>query len=81
MVTPDAKRDAVAYLCSGHGVSQRGACRLLQADRSSVRYRHLRDDDAALREAIRAVASECRRFGYRQIHVMLERQGIRMNQK
>lgn len=81
MVTPDAKRDAVAHLCSGHGVSQRRACRVLQADRSSVRYRHLRDDDAALRDAMKKVASERRRFGYRRIHVMLERQGIVMNQK
>lgn len=81
MVTPDAKRDAVAHLRTGHGVSQRRACRVLQADRSSVRYRHLRDDDAAARDAMRKVANERRRFGYRRIHVMLERQGIVMNQK
>jgi putative transposase len=30
---------------------------------------------------MRQVASERRRFGYRRIHVMLERQGIYMNQK
>lgn len=30
---------------------------------------------------MRQVASERRRFGYRRIHVMLERQGIRMNLK
>lgn len=30
---------------------------------------------------MRQVASERRRFGYRRIHVMLERQGHRMNQK
>lgn len=30
---------------------------------------------------MKAVAHERRRFGYRRIHVMLERQGIHMNQK
>ena len=30
-------------------------------------------------EAMRRVASERRRFGYRRIHVMLQRQGISMN--
>lgn len=35
----------------------------------------------SLREAMKAVAAERRRFGYRRIHIMLERQGIVMNQK
>jgi putative transposase len=81
MVTPDAKRSAVAHLCSGHGVSQRRVCAVLAIDRSSVRYRSLRPADADLREAMRQVAGERRRFGYRRIHLMLERQGSRMNQK
>lgn len=34
-----------------------------------------------LREAMKKVASERRHFGYRRIHIMLERQGIVMNQK
>lgn len=81
MVTPGAKREAAAHLCMAHGVSQRRACAVLQIDRSSVRYRSTRPDDGDLRKAMRRVASERRRFGYRRIHVMLERQGIRMNLK
>lgn len=81
MVTPDAKRDAVAYACAVHGVSQRRACEALEVDRSSVRYRTTRAPDLGLREAMKAVASERRRFGYRRIHVMLQRQGIEMNLK
>ena len=81
MVTPDAKRDAVAHACLVHGVSQRRACEALEVDRSSVRYRSMRPDDRELREAIKAVASQRRRFGYRRIHVMLQRQGIEMNIK
>ena len=81
MVTPDVKRKAVERACKEHGVSQRRACTILNVDRSSVRYKSVRSDDANLREAMRQVASERRRFGYRRIHVMLERQGIYMNQK
>jgi putative transposase len=48
----------------------------LSIDRSSVRYRSIRPDDADIREAMKLVASVRRRFGYRRIHVMLDRQGI-----
>lgn len=81
MVTPAAKREAVAYACDKHGVSQRRACAVLNIDRSSVRYTSVRPDDTHLRDAMKKVAAERRRFGYRRIHVMLERQGIHMNQK
>ena len=81
MVTPDAKREAVAHACLEHGVSQRRACNILEIDRSTVRYSSVRPDDADLRKAIRGVAQERRRFGYRRIGVMLERQGIYMNHK
>jgi len=81
MVTPEVKRGAVAHVCKQHGVSQRRACEVLSIDRSSVRYCSVRPDDADIREAMKAVASERRRFGYRRIHVMLDRQGIVMNLK
>ena len=81
MVTPDVKRNAVAHVCAQHGVSQRRACEMLSFDRSTMRYRSVRPDDAAIREAMKKVASERRRFGYRRIHVMLDRQGIVMNLK
>ncbi len=69
------------HLCEAHGVSQRRACTVLNVDRSSVRYKSVRPNDDHLREAMKMVAAERRRFGYRRIHVMLERQGIHMNQK
>ena len=65
----------MAHLCTAHQVSQRRACSGLSVDRSSVRYRSVRPDDAELRKAMKAVATERRRFGYRRVHVMLERQG------
>ena len=81
MVTPAAKRQAVAHLCKMHEVSQRRACSVLSVDRSSVRYQSMRPDDGELRKAMKAVATERRRFGDRRVHVMLERQGWRVNQK
>ena len=60
MLTPDAKRKAVAHACTDHGVSQR-ACEVLAVDRSSVRYRSVRPDDVGLPEAMKMVASERRR--------------------
>ena len=39
MVTPVAKRQAVAHLQAKLGMSERRACRVIAADRSSVRYR------------------------------------------
>ena len=71
----------MAHLCDVHQVSQRRACSVLNVDRSSVRYRSVRPDDAELRTAMKAVAAERRRFGYRRVHVMLERQGWQVNQK
>ena len=62
MVTPDARRKAVAHACVSHGVSQRRACQALGVDRTSVRYRSVRTDDAPLKEVMRAVAGERRRF-------------------
>lgn len=81
MVTPAAKREASAHLQQTYAVSQRRACSVLRIDRSSMRYRRQRADDAPLRAKIREAASQRRRFGYRRIHLMLKRQGLIMNLK
>ena len=66
----------MAHVVEAHGVSQGRACKALAVKRSGVRYRSVRPDHAEARAAIKAVAAERRRFGYRRIHMMLERQGI-----
>lgn len=80
-MTPAVKRQAVAHLQSNHGVSERRACAVLQVDRSSIRYKSIRTEDTDLREAMKQVAFERRRFGYRRVHVMLQRQGWHVNHK
>jgi len=62
-------------------MSERRSCSVLGADRSSVRYRRTRADDAAVRTRLRDLAAVRRRFGYRRLHVLLAREGISMNHK
>lgn len=80
-MTPGAKRDAVAHLKEAHQVSERRACSTLGADRSTVRYRSIRPPDDALRGRLRALSTERRRFGYRRLHILLRREGWRVNHK
>lgn len=81
MVTPAAKREAVAHLQALLDVSERRACRVIDADRTLVRYRSRRPDDHALRERLRDLAHQRRRFGYRRLHILLRRDGIMINRK
>ena len=62
-------------------MSERRAGRFIDADRKSVRYRSTRDDDAGLREKLRDLANQRRRFGYRRLHILLRREGIMINRK
>ena len=62
-------------------MSQRRACAVLGVDRTMVRYVSRRPDDAKVRERIRALASQRRRFGYRRLHWLLCREGWTMNHK
>ena len=64
-----------------HGLSQRRACQLIELDRSTLRYRCRRPEDTAIRERLRELAAERRRFGYRRLGWMLAREGQRMNHK
>ena len=81
MVTPAAHREAAAYLQSTYEMSQRRACRVISTDRTSVRYQSTRPDDGHLRERLKALAQERRRFGYRRLHVLLRREGHTVNKK
>ena len=81
MVTPAAKREAVAHLRALLDVSERRACRVIAADRTVIRYSSCRGDDSALREKLRDLAHQRRRFGYRRLHILLRREGITINRK
>jgi len=81
VVTPAARRAAVSAAREAHGISERRACSILGVDRSATRYRHRRGDDAATRQRLKELAAERRRFGWRRLKLLLDREGIRMNHK
>jgi len=62
-------------------MSERRACTLIGADRSSVRYVARRPDDATLRARMKEIAHDRRRFGYRRLHVLLKAEGLVVNRK
>jgi putative transposase len=66
---------------AAHGISERRACSIIGADRSAVRYRHRRGDNAFTRTRLKELAAERRRFGWRRLKLLLEREGIHMNHK
>ena len=75
MVGPAAVRQSVAHLRTVFEMSERRACSILQADRKMVRYRSRRPPETALRERLRSLATERRRFGYRRLFVLLRQEG------
>jgi putative transposase len=81
MVTPAAERKAVAHLVDAYGMSERRACKAIGCCRMTMRYQTTRADDDALRQRMKAIAHERRRFGYRRLHVLLKREGYMINHK
>ncbi|MBR1294612.1 MULTISPECIES: IS3 family transposase [Bradyrhizobium] len=81
VVTPAAKRKAVAHLVAAHGMSERRACKAIGCCRMTMRYRTTRADEAGVRQRMKAIAQERRRFGYRRLHVLLKREGYLINHK
>jgi putative transposase len=61
--------------------TQRRACSLVGIAPKIYRYRSQRADDAGLRLRLRELASQRRRFGYRRLHLLLKREGVRINWK
>ena len=61
--------------------SERRACQLLESSRSSCRYQPRRREEGVLRQRLRELAAERRRFGYRRLAVLLRREGWTVNWK
>lgn len=81
MVTLQAKKACLEIICKGYGISQRRACQLVGIHRSIVRYKSIKHTDEELMERIKQIAYEKKRFGYRRIHPLLKREGMRVNHK
>jgi transposase InsO family protein len=57
------------------GLSERRACQIVGADRKMIRNRTVRPPETELRQRLRNLANELRRFGYRRLFVLLRREG------
>jgi len=74
------KRDAALKVIETYDISQRRACKLVSVDPKTVR-REAVPDSPDIRTRMREIAAVRRRFGYRRIGLMLEREGVTMNHK
>jgi putative transposase len=72
---------AVSWAIKDKDYSQRRACALVGIEPKTYRYASKRPDDGALRQRLKELALERRRFGYRRLHIMLRREGIVLNRK
>ena len=61
------------------GVSIRRACQALRFDTSSYHYKSRRIGQAGLELRIREICESGVRYGYRRIHVLLRREGWRVD--
>ena len=76
---PAQQRAVVRFFRVGYRVSERRACRVVGVARSSCRYRSVARDQAALRVRLRDLAAVRVRYGYRRLHVLLQREGWKVN--
>jgi putative transposase len=71
----------VSVICEEWRVSIRRACAALEFDRSTFHYRSRKQDQAGIEARIKAICETRVRYGYRRVHVMLQREGWDINIK
>jgi putative transposase len=71
----------VSWAIKDKGYTQRRACGLVGQEPKTYRYASKRPDDDGLRQRLKELALERRRFGYRRLHILLRREGIVLNHK
>jgi putative transposase len=81
MVSPRARREAVAVLMHERDYGVTRACGLIGISRSLYHYASRRPSPGAILERLKALAAEKRRYGYRRLHVLLRREGHTINRK
>jgi putative transposase len=62
-------------------ISERKACAAAGCNRRMFRYVRVPKEDAPIRKRLEELAAERRRFGYRRLHVLLLREGLKLNMK
>jgi putative transposase len=81
VVGPIARREVVGWLQT-RGTSLRRACRVIGLSTATWRYqRHTSATNIAVLARLQAHAAVRARFGYRRLHILLEREGLVVNHK
>lgn len=81
MVTPALRREAVRFALDKFPFSERQACKIIGLPRSTFRYEPLPDKNGWLRQRLKELASQRRRFGSPRLCVLLRREGKIVNHK
>jgi putative transposase len=81
MVGPAALRLAVEVLRAEFAMKKRRACRVVGLAPATYYYRARRQEPAELREKLKLLAAQRPRWGYRRLHILLQREGHHVNHK
>lgn len=74
-------RSIVEAAKQAYRISERRACELVKLARSTCRYQSTKDGQAALRMRLRDLAATRVHYGYRRLHILLRREGWKVNAK
>jgi putative transposase len=78
---PRVKRLAVSRIRESLGLSERRACQLVDISSSVFRYEPKPGNDDFVRQRLRELAEERKRFGSPRLHILLKREGLVINHK
>ena len=78
---PVRRREVVRHFQAAFAVLERRACQASGFGRASHRYKSRRDPAPALRMRLKDLAASRVRYGYRRLHVLLQREGWVINHK
>jgi putative transposase len=81
VVKPVRRREVVRHYQDVFEVSERRACRAFAFGRASRRYQSRRDPEVELRMRLKDLAESRVRYGYRRLHILLQREGWHVNHK
>lgn len=76
-----SRRRAVDWAMKEKSYAQRRACALAEIDPRVYRRQRVRPQDGDVRERLRDLSGERRRFGHRRLHILLRREGWALNWK
>lgn len=81
MVRPPQKREAAGHLKQAHGLNLNRCCRLVGLHRSTAYYTGKHPDDQRVRDRLKELAAQNRRYGYLRLHYHLRKEGLILNPK